>query len=318
MEKVKIRNINSRLEQAYDIFICSTSFEKRCISIPQKICRKKINKIILLENIKGSDFVKENADILRALFPKRRKDILVNFDQIKDMANTFIKELSIEGKRTANTVLIDITTFTHEELLICMKVLLTSNKVKSITCVYNNAFEYCPGVEMDKKWLSQGAKLLHPVLGYPGTMLPTKKTHLVIITGYEYSRAFSAISDVEPSSISLVYGSSNSSLTEKDQEANTIFKNMVEKMAFEYNEIEEYEIPCNDPDAIADGLTEIYNLHSDMNILVIPLNSKMSTLGVIKSLGDNEEPQVCYAPALLYNESNYSVPGNDCYIYKIK
>lgn len=318
MEKVKIRNINSRLEEAYDIFVCSASFEKRCISIPQKICRKKFGKIILFENLHGSDLLKENAGIIRELFPQKRRDILVDFDRIRDMANTFLKEISIEKKRTSNTVLIDITTFTHEELLVCMKVLLTSNKVKSVTCVYNNALEYCAGVKMDKKWLSQGAKLIHPVLGYPGMMLPTKKTHLIIIAGYEYSRAFSAISDVEPSSISLVYGSSISSLTEKDKEANAIFKTMIEKMAFEYSNIEEYEIPCNDPDAIADGMKQIYNNHRDMNILVVPLNSKMSTLGVVKSLEDDEEPQVCYAPALLYNELNYSVPGNDCYIYKMK
>lgn len=318
MEKVKIKNLNSALDEEYDIFICSASFEERCLSVPKKICRKKIRKIILLENKNGSDLLKSNANVIKTLFPKNRKDIEVDFEDIHSIVKCFSKELSIEKKRSKNNVLIDITTFTHEELLVCMKMLWESKKVKSIICVYNNAAEYCVGEELNQKWLSQGAKSVHPVLGFPGMIFPSKKTHLVVIVGYEYSRAFSAISEIEPSSISLVYGSSKSSLTEKDKEANSLFKTMVSEMAFEYNNIEEYEIPCNDPDAISSGLIEIYKKHKDMNILVVPMNSKMSTLGVIKSLEEYEEPQVCYAQALLYNEANYSCPGNDCYIYRIK
>ena len=318
MEKVKLRNINSTLEDVYDIFICSASFEERCLSIPRKIYRKKFKKIILFENRNGSDLLKANAQMIRELFPRNRKDIAVDFSEINTIVNAFSKELSIEKKRSKHTVLVDVTTFTHEELLICMKILLSSKKIKNVICVYNNAAEYCAGVEIGKKWLSQGAKLVHPVLGYPGMIFPTKKTHLIIIAGYEYSRAFSVIADVEPTSISLVYGSSISSLTEKDKEANAFFKNVVSEMAFEYNNIEELEIPCNDPDAIANGLKQIYEQHRHMNILVVPMNSKMSTLGVIKSLEGEESPQVCYAPALLYNELNYSCPGQDCYIYKFK
>lgn len=318
MEKVKIRNINSTLEEMYDIFICSASFEERCLTIPRKIHRKKFGKIILFENKNGSSILKTNARALREIFPSNRIDISVDFSEIATIVNEFTKELSIERKRSKNSVLIDITTFTHEELLICMKILLSSGKIKSVTCVYNNAAEYCTGVEIDKKWLSQGAKLVHPVLGYSGMIFPDKKAHLVLIAGYEYSRAFSAIADIEPTSISLVYGSSSSSLTDKDKEANSFYKNMVSEMAFEYSNIEEYEVSCDNPDAVAEELKKIYKKHLEMNILVVPMNNKMSTLGVIKSLEEEEYPQVCYAPALLYNELNYSSPGNDCYIYRMK
>ncbi len=318
MEKLKISRINSSLNEHYDIFICSASFEDRCLTIPNKLKRKSFDKIIILENIDGSEKLKENASILKGVLKNKPLSIEVNFGNMGEFASRLIKEFSIKNRRGKKTVLIDITTFTHEELLVCIKALMTSNKIKEVTCLYNNAKEYCANVETSKKWLSQGSELVHPVLGYAGLMLPARKTHLVLIVGYEYSRAFSAISDLEPSSISLIYGSSFSAITEKDKEANSFFKNMVEDMAFEYNNIDEYDIPCNDPDKISDGLKQIYEKYKAMNIIVIPLNSKMSTLGVIRSLDEYEEPQVCYAPALIYNELNYSVPGSDCYVYRIK
>lgn len=317
MEKLKLRNINSTLEAEYDIFICSASFEERCLSIPSKIRRKKIAKVILLENLKGSEKLHSNKEQIAEMFSKNVRCISLDFNDSLSMASNISKELSLEKRTARMSVLIDITTFTHEVLLLCLRLLRDNKKVKSITCVYNNASEYCPGVDVEKKWLSQGAELIHPILGFPGMNLPARKNHLIIIVGYEYSRAFKAISDIEPTSISLIYGTSNSSLTDKDKEANRVYKNLVEEMAFEYENIEENEIPCNNPDAIAVELERICDIHKDKNILILPLNNKMSTLGVFMFTEKHEEPQVCYAPAVLYNEANYSSPGNDCYIYKL-
>ena len=46
------------------------------------------------------------------------------------------------------------------------------------------------------------------------------------------------------------------------------------------------------------------------------MNNKLSTVGVVKSLLNNQAVQACYAPAVVYNEENYSQPGTDCYIYE--
>ena len=48
------------------------------------------------------------------------------------------------------------------------------------------------------------------------------------------------------------------------------------------------------------------------------MNNKMSTVGVFLSKIKNDDVQVCYAPAVIYNEENYSEPGNDCYIFDLK
>lgn len=48
------------------------------------------------------------------------------------------------------------------------------------------------------------------------------------------------------------------------------------------------------------------------------MNNKMSTVGVALAAMQNENVQICYAPAVIYNESNYSLPGKDCYIFDYK
>lgn len=317
MEKIKIHKLNSSLEEEYDVLICSASFESRTTSIPEKLKRKKIGKVIIVENCIGSDLIKENSQKISEMFGKKAVQLKVDYSDSLSIADEITKAVNSASNKKLN-VLVDITTFTHEILLICLKVLLLNNRVQTITCVYINASEYCPGVELKNKWLSQGCENIHSVLGYPGMLLPSQKDHLVVIVGYEYNRAFEMISALEPNSITLVYGEVNEAITEKDREANSVFKQLIEQMAFEFNNIKSVNLPCNNPEKISEGLQELYNQHENDNIIVVPMNNKMSTVGVALSVRNNERVQICYAPAVVYNELNYSSPGKDCYIFKIK
>lgn len=316
MKKINIRYLNNTLESYYDVFICSASFEQRCLSIPQKIKNKSIKKALIMENMQGSPLVKNNAQTLNNLFGSKAVPLNVDFSEALTIADKIVKELnSLQGRKLK--VLIDVTAFTHEILMICLKVLLISNKVESITGVYVNASAYCPDQTMETKWLSKGCQEIRSVLGYPGMLLPSQKTHLIVVVGYEYERAFDMISALEPNSISLVYGSPDNSITEKDKEANQVFNDLVRKMTFEYSNVESIKIPCNDPYKTAESLQALYDLHETDNIIVVPMNNKMSTVGVVLSTLNNERVQICYAPAVVYNESNYSSPGVDSYIFSI-
>lgn len=317
MKKMKIRNLNTALGDDFDIFICSASFEQRCVSIPDKVKRKKFHKVIIIENSKGTELIKENSQRLNQMFVKNSVSLKIDFTNSLSIADKITKEISTVPGRKIN-VLIDVTTFTHEVLMICLKVLRIYSKVKSTTCVYVNAAEYCPGQPIESKWLSQGCEQVRAVLGYPGMLLPSQKTHLIVIVGYEYNRAFELISTMEPNSISLVYGSPNDAITEKDHEANEIFNELVKQMAFEFSNVESIKIPCNDPEKTADDLQSLYDAHENDNIVVVPMNNKMSTVGVVLSTFKNERVQICYAPAVIYNEANYSLPGDDCFVFSLK
>lgn len=317
MAKVSVNDLATYLDKEYDFFICSSSFEARSLTVSSKVKDFSFGQVIILENINGSDLLKKNTSEIKNLFPSSIvKAISVDLHSMLRLVDDFRSAISID--KPSAKVLIDITTFTHEELLICTKILLMDDRISEVTCLYNNASEYCVSTPIEDKWLSQGAEMIHPVWGFPGLVLPSHRTHLVVILGYESSRAFAAISDIEPASISLIYGSSSSAITDKDKEANSFFKSVLQDMAFEYNDIDEYDIPCNEPELICDGLEAIYNKHKDENLVVVPLNSKMSTIGVVLSTLKHDRVQVCYAPAIIYNEQKYSEPGKNIYIYKLK
>lgn len=318
MRKVKINRINASLNDEYEVLMCSASFEDRSVCIPNKLKKKKFQKVIILENTNGSDLIKNNSKSIGELYKRSAVTVCVDYCDSLSLADRIVKEInSVTTKGKKLNVLLDITTFTHETLMICLKVLRMNNKIKQVTCVYVNASEYCPGCSISNKWLSRGCENVHPILGYPGMLLPSLKTHLIVIVGYEYNRAFEMISALEPNSISLVYGSPDDALTEKDQEANSVFNDLIKQMAFEFSNIESVTIPCGDPDKTSLELQKIYDCHENDNIIVVPMNNKMSTLGVELSTRKNEKVQVCYAPAVVYNELNYSIPGKDCYIFEL-
>lgn len=316
-KRCKLDDINDNLEDIYDIFICSASFENRCLSIPEKIKKIEFRKVLIIQNNKGSIKTLENGAELKRLYPDAQV-IDVEFGNGIAYVDQLISEIrKIKGK--CMSVLIDMTTFTHELLMITLKYLYVSaRKVQHITCIYINAKEYCPGVPVKEKWLTVGSERVTPILGYPGMFLPSNKTQLVIIVGYEYGRALDVIEKTEPNSITLIYGKTNNSITEKDKEANEFYTKLTEDMLFGYSNIEKIEASCDDPEDVARILEELYDRYDDKNIIVVPMNNKITTLGLFISLIHNEDVQVSYAPAIVYNEQNYSIPGTDCFICELK
>ena len=79
-------------------------------------------------------------------------------------------------------------------------------KCANITFLYTPAKEYDPGVELEKKWLSGGIKGVRSVLGFPGELRPSRKSHLIILVGFEVERAGKLIESYEPSTLSLGIG----------------------------------------------------------------------------------------------------------------
>ena len=58
--------------------------------------------------------------------------------------------------------------------------------------------------------------------------------------------------------------------------------------------------------------------HNGLSQLVVQLlgagqNNKLSTVGTSLAAFEKPEIQCCYAPAVIYNYENYSVPGKRCY-----
>lgn len=315
IEKIKLSKIKSALIEDYDIFICSSSFEDRSFRIAQKLKGKNFKEVIVIENKNGGEILKSNTQKIIQNFGKKSNILSVDFQDtlaFVDSLNNVLRKFKRKIK-----ILVDITTFSHEILMVCLKLFhLRKDIIKNVVCLYLNAKEYCPNSEFNNKWLSYGCGALHPILGFSGLLMPSQKNRLILIVGYEYERALSVISTLEPSELTLIYGSPDKSTTEKDKDANKKFSKLVESTLFEYPNKEQYEISCDDPDEAASALTSLYRKYEGENIIVIPMNNKLSTVGIVNSLLENDMVQACYAPAIIYNESNYSSCGDSCYIYK--
>lgn len=316
MTNVKLNKLNYSISDTYDLFVCSSSFETRCLSAPSKLCRKHFPKVLVIENKDGSELIHQNTRKLCDLFGCKTRVLSIDYQNPIEIADAFYSEIKRSPFGRKANVLVDITTFTHETLMIFLKIIIIKKSQVKVTCIYTNAADYCPNSELSRKWLSRGCKNLHSVLGYSGLLFPSQKDRLVVIVGYEHNRAADVISALEPNSLTLVYGSPNNATTEKNKEANKLYSDLVQQMSFNFDAIECVEIPCDDPDRTAEILCNLYEFHSDENIIVIPMNNKLSTIGVAKSIMLNDSVQACYAPAVIYNESDYSTPGNSCYIYE--
>lgn len=313
-----LKAIHSRMETDTDLFICFASFETRCLSIASNLDIERIRHAIIYYNEDCGIDMQDNIDKLKEVLGSRKdvislyhKDPLRTADKIKASLENVLDHGTIK------CVWLDITTFTHESLLMILKLLKLVYPVAKIICMYANAREYDPGNLKKEKWLSKGICEIRSVLGYSGNLLPTQKLHLLLIVGYEYERALSIINALEPTSISLGFGTSENAVTEKDSDANEYYKDLVEEVAKNYAQIDRFPLPCNDPFAACEAIVKKIDELHEKNILIVPLNNKITTVGAAMAAMERENAQICYAPATLYNYKNYSIPGSNCYMFEI-
>jgi hypothetical protein len=210
---------------------------------------------------------------------------------------------------------VDITTFTHEALLILLKLLqLKLKPTDSVTFLYTAALEYSVGDEEENKWLSKGIGEIRSVLGYPGKVLPTQKLHLVILTGFESERAERFIEEYEPNMLSLGLADPDSSTSPAHYPVNRAKHS---RIAARHKDAVTFVFSCSDPVETMTAIQDRIRQVPDHNVLIAPMNTKISTVGAALVAFDNDSVQLCYATANQYNESNYSKPDSNCYLFTV-
>lgn len=316
LTKYNLLDINEVLIRGYDLFICSSSFEDRCLSIANNLYKKRYDKSLIISNIDLNDYVGTNADkLLEILSPSSEIVEVKTTDPLFTADNIDRGLLNAIGSEFAGSILLDSTAFTHESLLIMLRLLYLRYPDAKITCAYSNAAEYSVGDDVKQKWLSRGVGEVRSVLGFPGNIVPSRKTHLILIVGYEHERAAGIIETLEPNSIALGFGRSGSATTEKNKEANEHYKHLVEQMTTSFPNVNSFEIPCDDPEGTRDEIIKQVAKVHDSNILLAPMNNKITTIGSAWAALIDDNIQICYARALGYNYFGYSRPGTKCYVF---
>lgn len=322
IRNIRLSSIMDELNCEIDVLLCCSSFEERCKSIPMLIPHDRIKLAYIFKNKEFIDQVKDNIRELKSHFEGKyiEKEIEhLNPIVTADCFNECLRECF---RKKMQSFLIDITTFTHESLLMLLQLLrIILKKEHKVIFAYSSAADY-GGDENDDyndRWLSKGVRDVRAVLGYSGRFLPTNNLHLIIIVGYEHERASELIEILEPTGISLGYGKPGSSVTKKGDVANKFYFNLVKNTAATYANVSDFEIFCNDPLQTRDVLNQVVGKIDTKrtNVIIAPMNNKISTIGAALTAINQPEIQICYAPALHYNVEKYSIPGSEGYLLEL-
>lgn len=287
-------------------FICFASFESRCLSIPRIIDQNKIVKTWVLRNNYGrtAETNQNNFGTIKEL-SRSIKEIefsLKHSDRIADLIYALMKEI-IELQ--IEKIVVDISTFTHEVLLILIKAIFVSkNYLKKVLFLYNGAERY-------SNWLSKGCKDIRNVVGYPGYWNPAYKYHLIVLSGFEQERITGLVEMLEPDSLSL--GVCSDSTSDNHNETILQYRKRFDDWARNLQVLKKYEkfnFSCINIEETIRNIEKIINSNSKMNYILAPLNTKLSTVAAGIVALKNETVQLCYPIPEAYNVE-YAVPSEN-------
>lgn len=284
-----------------DIFICCSGFEMRSKSLALKLEPKSINKSLIfcvednyaVSNLNTDEITNHIKQTEKVVFPKNQP--LVMFD-------IFYKVLLDNREMNLKNIVVDITTFTKENLLILIKVMSLTEFIDH----YNINLVYRPAEEYKDDWLTKGIRQIRAIFGYSGFTYPSKKNLLIILNGFEIERTEEIIDSFEPNKIILGKPSKTNSIND---ELNIISSDKFDNIFSSYKSsiTEQFEFSCIDILATKEIINNLIEKYiEDYNIIIAPLNNKLSTLSVGLLAIQNDNIQVCYASANQYNINNYS------------
>ena len=317
----QLSELNSTLSDApIDMFICAASFEDRCKSITDSLGTLQIEGSIVAYNQNFKTLVQKNLTYLSEKLTEltaQDRHVELALDTSKPIwtADHIAREVGAAIQAGAHRFVIDVTTFTRESLLVLVRFLKQSlEESDSVQFLYAHAKEYSVGDKYEDKWLSKGIREVRSVLGYPGDFLPSRRTHLIILVGFEDERAISLIRECEPALISLGLGDSAETGTGPHQSTN---EHRFARLKSSLDSASNFVFKGYDAEATRKILKNRVSAAPGLNTIIAPMNTKISTLATAALALENESIQICYAQANIYNYSHYSSPSDNFYLFRL-
>lgn len=286
------------------------SFEPRCLCIPLNIALKASRVVMFRNKELQGDSILRNVEVITMQYPSSR--ILdVSFKKPTELANSMAKVVE-ELSKSYDNLMIDVTTFTHESLVMLLRIVhLFHSGFKSILCVYVGADQYSPGMKAEDTWLSKGCKDVRNIIGFPGLLRPIEKTSLVILAGFEMERATRLIELIEPDR--LILGNGIDPINKNHSEKMAYFQRKFHLWQLEFKNIEHncFDFSCKDIEQTIQQIKNIISQRPNDNYILVPLNTKLSTIAATLVGLENRRIQLCYAIPEIYNVNNYAMPGDN-------
>jgi hypothetical protein len=315
----KLDEISGGCNEKIDLFICSSSFEDRCLLLPTSVAQKVEIKSSVICYIDGSyqSVIDHSFELEKILTNNSPKRIALNSSAPLKNAICINRELDTAIIDSGSTsVFIDATTFTHENLLIILRLLMQhSEGISDLRVGYVGAEEYdINELDPKKKWLSTGIECIRTVVGYPGVISPARKNHLIILFGFELDRTLALINSLEYNELSLGFGPEDDSIKDEHYWIN---RDRHQILLNQFANANSFCFSLTDPELAARNLKEHIDKFEDHNVVIAAMNNKVSTLGVALIAIDNPRIQVIYAKPMEYNTKGYSKSKDEAYIFRL-
>ena len=303
---ILVSKLTSKLWRKPRPLIARLSFEERSavvsLAAPTGITRKGI----LFVSEGRSELSQKRFGAVRKQHPNLRPVELRTGDPL-GTAETLQKAINSISLVDA---VIDVTSFRREELLMLVEILrgIDSSKRRDCELVYVSA-----GDMSDP--LSGKVTQCRSVVGFAGEIWPSRPTRLVVLMGFEIPRARAIIETYEPKHLILGRGRRSESINEDLWRKNDAFFN---ELRSNYSNVEStFEFSARDPIAVLAELEREIPMLEKSNVVLAPLHTKLSTIGVGLYAQRHRSVQVCYAEVGAYNEEAYSTVGDSAYVFPL-
>jgi hypothetical protein len=315
MEKHRCQSgeLGRAIDGDVDLFICSASFESRCLVVADHINREQVKRALIFENQRHQVLHCDHAIRLLKQFEGRAELVMIDAADPLVTADAMIHSLTKPSNFTTGRILCDVTTFTHESLLILYKVLQMCFARADLWYAYALAGEYSLGDPPPQKWLSKGVDDVRSVLGYSGEMEPSRRMHLIILAGFEHERVAELIRRFEPSLISLGCTDEAEPDASNHMPAHRYGRETLRAI---FGPMHDFTFPAYDAEGTKRAILAQRSKFEGFNVVVAPMNTKISAIGAAKAAIEDLSIQLCYAQPVIYNYSAYSKPGDYCYLLR--
>lgn len=319
--KLAIESLQGALDEPIALFVATASFEDRCRTILEGLSGA-YERALLFRNVQAGERAAENLQLMMEFAEGKSHSLALDLDDPMTAARSFRAVLEEAEKGAQGSIFIDVTTFTHEQLLILFRVLESAKPARNVIFGYTGADKYSTNTKPEDAWLSRGVSQVRSVLGFPGALLPSKRLHLIVLVGFEHERAKAVIEEFEPSALSLGLGEQSESVSDGHFANNQRFfedvHKFVERRASLGVAVNTFSFSCVDPLATKGAVLKEAKRFPEFNTVVCPMNTKLSTLGVALAARDDQRLQVSYARAIEYNEAGYSSASDQVRIFKTR
>jgi len=304
---LELRVIKTCIENQPDnLFICWGSPEERCKgSIFKLHPNYRAEHIFLLrysdhESKKREENIKEMRNRLRNA--GKIREILIDENKPLPILREIVEKIEELVKHDAQPrITIDISTPIKWHLLIFLKLLDLRNLLRNVRFLYTEPEDYITDLFQS---LSFGIREIFPIPTYYGNYDFSKGDLLVLILGYEGSRAMALYEDVDPAECLLLIADPpyREEWKGRTEEMNKEIINIAGVSKIKY-------IHSRNPLKVAFQLQKILldDSYAEYNHIISPLGTKPQTLGLYSYLSTGPPDTILiYGAPLRHNELFYS------------